>query len=39
MKRLLAPVAITFALVADTVAVVTVSPQPAFACDGDHRGS
>jgi hypothetical protein len=39
MKRLLALVAITFALVAGTVAVVTISPQQAFACDGDHRGS
>ncbi len=38
MKRLLALVAIAFALVVGTVAVVTVSPQQAFACDGDHKG-
>ena len=39
MKRLLALVAITFALVAGTVAVATISPQQAFACDGVLRGS
>jgi hypothetical protein len=39
MKRLLALVAITFALVAGAVAVVTISPQQAFACNDDHRGS
>ena len=38
MKRLLALIAIIFALVAGTAAVVTVSPQQAFACDGSHRG-
>ena len=39
MKRLLALVAITFALVAGTVAVATVGSQQAFACNDDHRGS
>jgi hypothetical protein len=41
MNRLLAPVAITFALVAGTVAVVTVSPQQAFACSdaAPHRST
>ena len=31
--------AIALALVAGTAAAVTVNPQQAFACDGDHRGS
>ena len=39
MRRLLALFAITFALVAGTVAVVTFSPQQAIACNDDHRGS
>jgi hypothetical protein len=39
MKRVLALVAIAFALVAGTAAVVTVSPQQAFACDDDHHGA
>jgi hypothetical protein len=39
MKRLLALVAVTFALVAGTLAVVTINPQQAFACNDDHRGS
>jgi len=39
MKRILALVAVGFALVAGTVAVVTVSSQPAFACKGDYHGS
>ncbi len=38
MKRILALVAITFALVAGTAAVVTIGPQQAVACDGSHRG-
>jgi hypothetical protein len=39
MKRVLALVAIAFALIVGTTAVVTIGPQQAFACDGDHRGS
>jgi len=39
MKKVLALVAIAFALVTGTVAVVAVSSQQAFACDADHRGS
>ncbi len=39
MKRILALVAIAFALVAGTTAVVAVSTQPAFACNGDYKGS
>ena len=39
MKRVLALVAIAFALVAGTAAVVTISTQQASACEGDHRGS
>jgi hypothetical protein len=38
MKRILGLIAITFALLVGTAAVVAVSPQQAFAC-GDHQGS
>ncbi len=37
MKRVFALVAVTLALIVGTAAVVTISPQQAFACDG-HRG-
>jgi hypothetical protein len=39
MKRFLALVAIAFALIVGTAAVVTIGPQQAFACDGDHHGA
>jgi len=39
MKRILALAAIAFALVTGTVAVATISSQPAFACKGDYHGS
>ena len=39
MKKVLALVAIAFALVAGTAAVVTISSQQAFACEGDHHGA
>ena len=39
MKRVLGFVAIAFALIVGTAAVVTVGPQQAFACDGDHHGA
>jgi hypothetical protein len=39
MKKALALIAIAFALVVGVTAVATVSPQQAFACDPDHRGS
>jgi hypothetical protein len=40
MKRALALVAIVFALIAGTTAVVTITPQQAFACgNGGHQGS
>jgi len=38
MRRILALVAVTVALVIGTAVVVTVSPQQAFACDQDHKG-
>jgi hypothetical protein len=38
MKKAIALVAIAFALVVGATVVVTVSPQQAFACDGNHRG-
>ena len=38
MRKVLGFIVIALALVAGTAAV-TVSPQQAFACDGDHRGS
>jgi len=39
MKRFLALVAIAFALIVGTAAVVSIGPQQAFACDGDHHGA
>jgi hypothetical protein len=39
MKKVLGFIVIAFALVAGTAAVMTINPQQAFACDGDHRGS
>jgi hypothetical protein len=39
MKRIFASVAVAFALLAGTVAVMTVSPQQAYACKGDYHGS
>jgi hypothetical protein len=39
MKRFLALVAIAFALIVGTAAVVTIGPPQAFACDGDHHGA
>jgi hypothetical protein len=39
MRKVLGFIVIALALVAGTAAAVTVSPQQAFACDGDHRGS
>ena len=39
MKRFLALVAVAFALIVGTAAVVTIGPQQAFACDGDHHGA
>ena len=39
MKKVLALVAIAFALIVGTAAVVTISSQQASACEGDHRGS
>jgi hypothetical protein len=39
MRKLLGLLMVVFALVAGTAAFVSVSPQQAFACDGDHRGS
>ena len=38
MKKVLALVAITLALITGSVAAVVVTSQQAFACD-DHRGS
>ena len=38
MKKVLALAAIAFALVVGTAATVTIGPQQAFACDGDHHG-
>jgi hypothetical protein len=39
MRKALGFVVIAFALLAGTAAFVTVSPQQAFACSDDHRGS
>lgn len=39
MKRLLAIIAIGFALVAGTVGVATIGVQQAVACEGDHHGA
>ena len=39
MKKVLAIVAIVFALVVGTTAVVSFSSQQAYACEGDHKGS
>jgi hypothetical protein len=39
MKKVLAIVAIVFALVVGTTAVVSFSAQQAYACEGDHKGS
>ena len=39
MKRLLAIIAIGFALVAGTVGVATIGAQRAVACEGDHHGA
>ncbi len=38
MKRLLALIAIGFALVAGTAAAATIGAQQAIACEGDHHG-
>jgi hypothetical protein len=38
MKKVLALVAIAFALIVGTAATVTIGSQQAFACDGDHHG-
>ena len=39
MKRLLAIIAIGFALVTATVGVATIGTQQAVACEGDHHGA
>jgi hypothetical protein len=39
MKRILALVAISFAVLTGAVAVMTVGPQQAYACKGDYHGS
>jgi hypothetical protein len=39
MRKVIGLIVITFALVAGATAFVSATPQQAFACDGDHRGS